>query len=292
MATSKKTTRKATTARPSPTVQIAERSLAALAPLREPERAAFLAQTTPEDRAALGARTRADGVLRDLGPLIAHIDASVAKYGTTIRYGAPRRAFLAQTTLELADALATATGKRDGATSASAQRNAALRRGRAVFGDLAHALSSIARGSAEAARLDAVERDFDHEDTLARGLRQLAELARGWIERARTDEAARALVAGAHLTEADVTSAERAAEALLTAGADRVGSGRASANDPPEVNVLEGIVLAEAREAWRAFEAARSNHPSIPRLPLGTALRQVIGTRPKRAKPKPAAPKT
>ncbi len=255
-----------------PTTVVATKTLASLAPLTSAARAAFLAQTTTQERADLGGRTKSDGVLRDAGTWIAQI----AKFRSKTRYGENRLAFLCESTLALADAIATAKTGRSGAASAGALRNGSIASARAVRDDLLHALQQVTRGSADAAEVADAARVAQRDDELAESLSTLADLAEAFLAKAKKDAGAAALAEGASLTASDVDAARAASAALVSSGAARVTAGNARAQDTPEVNLAEGTVLAEMRVARRAFENANAIDPTVPRLNPGPATRNVL----------------
>jgi hypothetical protein len=257
-----------------PATVVATKTLASLAPLSAAARAAFTAQTTTQERADLGGRTKSDGVLRDAGTWIAQI----AKYRSKTRYGENRLAFLCESTLALADAIATAKTGRTGAASAGALRNGSISAARAVRDELLHALQQVTRGSAEAADVAEAARGGQRDDELAESLTALAEIADAFLTKAKKDAGAAALAEGASLTSADVAAVRSAATALVSTGAARVTAGNARTQDTPEVNLAEGTVLAEMRVARRAFENANAIDPTVPRLVPGPATRHVLGT--------------
>ncbi len=262
---------------------IATKTLASIAPLTPAARTAIGAQTTAQERADLGGRTKSDGVLRDAGTWI----PIIAKYRSKTRYGENRLAFLCESALELADAIAAATTGRTGASSAGAVRDGSFASARAVRGDLVHALEQVTRGSAEASAVADAARGADRDDELAESLGTLADIAEAFLAKAKKDAGAAALADGASLAASDVDAARAAAATLVSSGAARVTAGNARVNDTPEVNLAEGTVLAEMRVARRAFENANAIDPTVPRLIPGPATRNVLASH---AKAKVALP--
>jgi hypothetical protein len=269
-----------------PATVVATKTLASLTPLTSAARAAFTTQTTTQERAELGARTKSDGVLRDAGTWI----PIIAKYRAKTRYGENRLAFLCESTLALADAMATAKSGRSGAASAGALRNGSITTARVVRDDLLHALQQVTRGSADAAEVADAARGAQRDDELAESLSTLADLAEAFLAKAKKDAGAAALAEGASLTASDVDAARAASAALISTGAARVTAGNARANDTPEVNLAEGTVLAEMRVARRAFENANAIDPTVPRLVPGPATRHVLGTHSHGKTASPVAP--
>jgi hypothetical protein len=257
-----------------PATVVATKTLASLAPLTDAARAVFTGQTTAQERADLGGRTKSDGVLRDAGSWIPQI----AKHRVKTRYGANRLAFLCESVLALSDAIATAKTGRTGAASAGALRNGSITAARAVRNELLHALQQVTRGSAQAADVADAAREAQRDDALAESLTSLADIAEAFLAKAKKDAGAAALAEGASLTAADVTAARSAAAALVSTGAARVAAGNARVQDTPEVNLAEGTVLAEMRVARAAFENANAIDPTVPRLVPGPATRHVLGT--------------
>jgi hypothetical protein len=276
-----------------PATTIATNALTIVAPLSTAGYGAILNQTTKEERADLGGRTKGDGVLRDVGDWITLIMYARSKFAPSVlRYGDTRVAYLCMTALALGDVIAEARGARGGATSAGGARVAAFAAARSVRDDVLHALEQVTKGSADASALADVERDLAHDDQLAIALGKLADLADAWVTKAGKDEGVAALVSGAGLTSDDAAAARNAAAALVGASVDAKGAGSRAAQDPPDVNAAEGAVIAEMRIARRAFEQAKKKDPRVPALNPGAATRAVIGTHVRKpaAKPAPVPP--
>lgn len=101
---------------------------------------------------------------------------------------------------------------------------------------------------------------------------------------ARSDPHSKVLATAAGLTVALCEEALRAGQALTGAAADATEAGRARGTDSPAVNVREGGVLREMREAMLAVDEAHEQHGAIRRLTPGPGTRSVLG--PRRATPK------
>lgn len=262
-----------------PAVALAVKTLSSLPALSDAARAAFAGQTTTEECAQLGGRTKSANVLREAGGWLAVINRGLAKHGEVIRYGTARLAFFCEAMLALDAAMVEARGARTGAVASGARREAAMGSGRAVRDDLRHALGQVTRGTADAATLADIERDLLHDDQLAVALGKLGEILSAKLARAEEDPQTRALLDGARLSRADLERVEAAREAIVAAGSDRVEAGSRSRNDPRDVNIAEGMLLAEMRVAKKAFDAARTTLAAVPRLVPGPATRAVLGGR-------------
>jgi hypothetical protein len=271
-------------------VAIATRTLAVLPPISDHARAAFLGQTTPQERAVLGGRTKAIDVLACAGQWIAIIKPALDRDRSrnSIRYPTGRLAFLCEETLALADAINHARAGQSGSSKAAARINATRATARHLRGELIHALQSITRGTADAAEVAAIERR-DTDTDLVGALSDLAALAQGWLDRAAREPEVAPLVDGV-LMASDVAAATSAAVALGAAGMDKSDAGRAGGKDPPAVNLVEGTVTAELRVVYRAFEKAHALDGNVPRLVATGSLHAIFGSHAKKTPATPPAP--
>lgn len=260
-----------------PAVRLASKTLASLPALSDAARAAFAEQTTPQERAALGGRTKSANLLREAGNWLTIINRAIAKDGGSIRYGSARVAYLCETILALDAAMNEARGARTEAVTSSARREAAMQGARVVRDDLLEALAQVTLGTSHAAELADIERDRRHDDQLAVALDELAGLLDRLLARAEQDAKTAALTEAARLSRRDLAHARAAREAIVAAGSARVEAGARLRNDPREVNLAEGALLAEMRVAKRAFDAARARTAAVPQLVAGAATRAVFG---------------
>ena len=89
-------------------------------------------------------------------------------------------------------------------------------------------------------------------------------LARTWL--ALKNENSIFLAADAGLTADLATSAINAGKALTGSVVGAKLEGYAAGNDPPLVNLAEGGVLLEMKEAMRLFGEANARHPAVKKL--------------------------
>ena len=128
---------------------------------------------------------------------------------------------------------------------------------------------------------------IDPDDQLGQSLADLAALARTWL--ALADEDSIFLAADAGLTDDLAKAAVESAKALTGSAAGAKLEGRAAGNDPPLVNLAEGGVLLEMKEAMRLFGEANARHPAVKKLSPGASTRGVLGKRAEaKATPEPA----
>ncbi|HEX4516769.1 MAG TPA: hypothetical protein VH054_24645 [Polyangiaceae bacterium] len=273
----------------SPSVVLATRALSSLPALKAAARDAFRAQTRAQERADLGGQTKSAGVLREAGAWIPTMAAALDRFGAAIAYSKTRFAFYCESVLALSDAIAHATTTRSGSVTANARRDGALARAHEVRKDLRHALGDVTRGSDSAKRLATIDQRGQQDDVIASVLGQLADLADDVLASAKKDDGVAALVDGVLSAELVVEARDVAGD-LTSAGAGRFTAGPARVQDPPEVNLAEGTVLAEMRVVKNAFERAHEKNASIPHLVPGPETRKVLASHAKGKVQPPALP--
>jgi hypothetical protein len=269
---------------PSTLLLVLLRIKARIPALSELQRVAFHSLMTDPQRAALGARTKGEAVATDAVAWIVQIDEDAREYPALFTfYAAERFAYLVERTEALVQQLITENGKRGakgtikGAAATASEtakllRNRLLRRLESYAGDRDAEEDEIAKARGTIA----------DDDATSSSIHDLVKLAQAWMARATPQS--HVLIAAAGLTPALCEEALRAAQALTGAAADATEAGRARATDSPAVNVREGGVLREMREAMIAIEEAHEQHGAIRRLTPGAATRGVLG--PRRALPK------
>jgi hypothetical protein len=260
-------------------------------------RRAFQKLASDLDRSKLGGRTKGIGVLQDGITWATQMDGALRQYGTGAlkSYSPARYVYFLESLSALADqlTLARAKNKNVGAArgTAASRRDAAI----AARDNLVSPLRTFAGDrDAEREALDAAIGTIDPDDRLGESLADLAALARTWL--ALSDEDSVFLAAEAGLTDDLAKAAVEAAKALTGSAADAKLEGPAAGHDSPLVNLAEGGVLLEMREAMRLFNEANARHPAVKKLSPGAATRGVLGKRaasaapPEPPAPKPAAP--
>ena len=269
---------------PSTLLLVLLRIKARITALSELQRVAFHSLMTDPQRAALGARTKGEAVATDAVAWIVQIDEDAREYPTLFTfYAAERFAYFVERVEALAQQLLTESGKRGAkgtikGTAATASDTAKLLRNR-----LLRRLESYAGDrDAEGDEITKARGSIADDDATAGSIHDLVNLARTWL--ARTTPQSQVLASAAGLTPALCDEALGAAQALTGAAADATETGRARATDSPAVNVREGGVLREMREAMLAVEEAHEQHGAIRRLTPGPGTRAVLG--PRRATPK------
>jgi hypothetical protein len=269
---------------PSKLVLVLSRIKTRVPALSDLQREAFHSLMTDPQRAALGARTRGDGVATDAVAWIVQIDEDAREYPALFTfYAAERFAYFVERTEALAQQLLTESDKRGAkgtikGTAATASDTAKLLRNRVLRRLEAYAGDRVPEGD----EITKARGSIADDDATAGSIHDLVKLARSWM--ARTSPQSQVLAAAAGLTPALCEEAVRAGQALTGAAADATAAGRARGTDSPAVNVREGGVLREMREAMLAVEEAHEQHGAIRRLTPGPATRGVLG--PRRATPK------
>jgi len=265
-------------------------------PSLEPRhRRAFQALGNDLERSKLGTRTKGLGVLQDGITWATQMDEALCQYGTGALkfYSSARYVYFLETLTALADQLAAARAqnKNVGAArgTAASRRESAL----AARAALLSPLRTFAGGRApEGAALDAAIGVIYPDDRLGESLADLAALARKWL--VLTDEDSVVLLAEARLTADLATAAITAAKELTGSAADAKLEGYIAGNDPPLVNLAEGGVLFEMKEAMRLFGEAHDKYPAVKKLSPGPATRGVLmrheAKKPEAPPPKPVTP--
>lgn len=267
-------------------LQIEERLRLALAPLTQAERLAFRDQFSDAQCDTFGAKTKANAVLREGRVWAATIDSALGKHPQALRrYGKARFAWFLDCLHHLSEALEVQRAAHGSAGASKRQAELAKEAGRARREELMEALEMLAGGNAkEREALARATGTAENAAELARSLKDLAELAEGWLGRATAE--AKALVASVDLTAGDMDAAREAAEAVDRAAGDATlitSASRSSARDLPAVNRAEGRLLLEMRTAMRVFERAHARSAVVPRLVPGPATRSVLARRGGRA---------
>jgi len=144
----------------------------------------------------------------------------------------------------------------------------------------------------ESEALDTATGVIDPDDRLGESLADLAALARKWL--ALTDEDSVFLAAEAGLTADLATTAITAAKALTGSAADAKLEGYVAGKDTPLINLTEGGVLLEMKEAMRLFNEAHARYPAVKKLSPGPSTRSVLARhtakKPEEPAPKPVVP--
>lgn len=264
---------------PSKLLLVLSRIKSRLPALSDLQRTAFHSLMTEPQRAALGARTKGHAAASDAVTWIVQIDEDAREYPALFEYYAEERfAYFVEATEALAQRLLEESGKRDKKGSITGTASSASEIAKSVRKRLVRRLETYAgdRTAEEEAITDAMG-TIGSDDALAGSIHKLVKLAKAWIESA--DEKSKVLASAAKLTPALCEEALRAAQALIGAAADATETGRARGTDSPAVNVREGSVLREMREAMAAVEEARDEHSAIRRLTPGPGTRAVLGSK-------------
>jgi hypothetical protein len=249
------------------------------------------------ERSKLGARTKGIGVLQDGITWATQMDAALRQYGTGAlkSYSPARFVYFLESLTTLADQLAAARTKNK--SVGAARGTAASHRDEAVAAreNLLSPLRTFASSrDPERGMLDDATGTIEPDDRLGESLTDLAALARTWL--ALKDEDSIFLAADAGLTAELATAAINAGKALTGSAAGAKLEGPAAGHDSPLVNLAEGGVLLEMKEAMRLFGEANAKHPAVKKLTPGPATRGVLGRRtattpaPEQPAPKPVAP--
>ncbi len=257
-------------------------------------RRAFQKLANDLERSKLGVRTKGLGVLQDGITWATQMDSALRQYGTGAlkSYSPARFIYFLEALTTLADQLTAARAKNKNV--GAARGTAASRRDEALTArdNLLSPLRTFAgERDAEREALRQAIGTIDPDDQLGQSLADLAALARTWL--ALADEDSIFLAADAGLTDDLAKAAVESAKALTGSAAGAKLEGRAAGNDPPLVNLAEGGVLLEMKEAMRLFGEANARHPAVKKLSPGASTRGVLGKRAEaKAAPEPvqAAP--
>ena len=246
-------------------------------------------------RSKLGARTKGIGVLQDGITWATQMDAALRQYGTGAlkSYSPARYVYFLESLTSLADQLAAARTKNKnvGAArgTAASHREAAITARESLLSPLRTFAGSR---DPESGTLDDATGTIDPDDSLGESLAHLAALARTWL--ALKDEDSVFLAAEAGLTADLATAAINAGKTLTGSAVGAKLEGYAAGNDPPLVNLAEGGVLLEMKEAMRLFGEANAKHPAVKKLSPGLATRSVLARhaakKAETAAPKPVVP--
>ena len=264
---------------PSKLLLVLSRVKARIPALSDIQREAFHSLMTDPRRADLGARTKGGAVATDAVAWIVQVDEDAREYPTLFTfYAAERFAYFVERTEALAQQLLTESSKRDSkgtikGTAATSSETAKLLRNRVLRRLETYAGDRVAEGD----EIKKARGTIADDDATAGSIHDLVKLARAWI--ARTTPQSQVLATAAGLTAALCEEALRAGQALTGAAADATEAGRARGTDSPAVNVREGGVLREMREAMLAVDEAHEQHGAILRLTPGPGTRSVLGPR-------------
>lgn len=249
-------------------------------PLDPKHRRAFQKLGDDLERSKLGARTKSLGVLQDGVAWATQMDAALRQYGAGAlkSYSPVRFVYFLELLHDLADQISASRVKNKsvGAArgAAASHRDAALAAREALLSPLRTFAGD--RDEEREALRQAIG-TIDPGDQLGQSLADLAELARRWL--ALADEDSIFLAANAGLTEGLAGAAVEAAQALTGSAAEARLEGPAAGHDSPLVNLAEGAVLLEMREAMRLFGEANARHPAVKKLSPGPSTRSVLGRR-------------
>ena len=267
----------ATATEPSKLLLVLSRIKARIPALSDLQRDAFHSLMSDPQRAALGGRTKGGAVATDAVAWIVQVDEDAREYPTLFTfYAAERFAYFVERTEALAQQLLTESDKRGAkgtikGTAATASETAKLLRNRVLRRLETYAGDRDAEGN----EITHARGSIADDDATAGSIHDLVKLARAWM--ARTPPQSQVLASAAGLTPALCEEALRAGQALTGAAADATETGRGRGTDSPAVNVREGGVLREMREAMIAVEEAHEQHGAIRRLTPGPGTRSVLG---------------
>jgi hypothetical protein len=240
-------------------------------------RRAFHKLANDLSRSKLGARTKGIGVLQDGITWATQMDSALRQYGTGAlkSYSPARYVYFLESLTSLADQLAAARTKNKsvGAArgTAASHRDAAIAAREALLSPLR---TFAGLREPESIELDDATGTIDPDDSLGESLASLAALARAWLSL--KDEDSVFLAAEAGLTADLATAAINAGKTLTGSAVGAKLEGYAAGNDPPLVNLAEGGVLLEMKEAMRLFGEASARHPAVKKLTPGLATRGVL----------------
>jgi len=275
---------------PSKLLLVLSRAKARIPALSTLQRDAFGSLMTDPQRAALGARTKGNAVATDAVAWIVQIDEDAREYPALFDFYAEERfAYFVEATEALTQRLLAESGKRDKKGSINSNAASASETAKGLRNRLVRRLETYAGDREDEERaLAEVRGSIVGDDALAGSISDLVKLAQAWI--ARPSPKSKVLAAAAMLTPAFCEDALHAGQALTGAAADETEAGRARGTDSPAVNVREGAVLREMREAMLAVQEAHEQHGAIRRLTPGPGTRAVLGPRRAAAKAPEVAP--
>lgn len=228
------------------------------------------------ERVAMGEKTVALLALRDLTSMAVAIDEQFTNFGPAVEQEYPRarfRYFLDRLEV-LARQLSDATGRKEARvgirdTAAGTEQGALNARD-----TLLRKMKRFGKRRAEE-KAALAELPLMGDDTNARlvYMRSQTKLARTWLAR----DAQKGLLASAGLNAAVVKAVESGIEALTRGASDATLAGRGSANDPPQVNLVEGWATLEAEVAVDAFvDVHESSGGVVPKLLLGPHVKHAL----------------
>ncbi len=264
---------------PSKLLVVLSRAKARLPALSTLQRDAFGSLMTDPQRAALGARTKGNAVATDAVAWIVQLDEDAREYPALFEFYAEERfAYFVETTEALTQRLLAESGKRDKKGDITGTATSASQTAKGLRNRLLRRLETYAgEREVEERELAKARGSIADDDALAGSINDLVTLAKDWM--ARTDPKSHVLASAAKLTPALCDDALHAGQALTGAAADETEAGRARGTDSPAVNVREGGVLREMREAMLAVQEAHEQHGAIRRLTPGPGTRSVLGSR-------------
>jgi hypothetical protein len=241
---------------------------------------AFVRQFPPAKCVTTGQSTRGNAVLREGIRVVLEAERTLGAH-PSLGYDRTRLRHLVDCVVELGEKVRAQNLAHGTTALRRTEKVHAQAEARTVLATLSQKLAAVSLGDAAAsAALGQAHAAVDPTVPEAAVLEALAAAGDAWL--ARTDPESAAL-AGAHHLERGDTERARAVAAVLREVDAALRGAAPTVRDSPEVNRCEGRVILEVGVLDAAVLAAKTLDASVPELPLGTALRRMLRSRPKRA---------
>lgn len=252
--------------------------------LQDRMREAFRSQCSDAHAERLGGETKSAGVLAESRKWCAIIEHTLSylRPGQVVRYSADRLTWLLENVADLADTIASESGRAQAAGAAAGSAAVAEQRARAVRNDMVLALTEIADGNdGLEAELSVARGEATRPADVLTSLRSLSDLGTRWATS--FDPTVHALTESVGLTRADLTAALAAADALADALGGKATTAPRTGRDSAGVNRIEGRVLFEMGKAMAPVNDA-ADHGIGQALTPGPATAAVLSTRKRKAR--------
>lgn len=246
-----------------------------LAPLTEAQRAVLDGDITAEAALSRGAATVAAEVLDEAINALVRLDvvAVVAAHEKAMRYAKFRVRYVLGLVFQLHEAVQAQRAQADTWSDTRQELERRTELGRAVRTGLVNGLDRVVRKhedlTPKLSRARGGTRDAAEVST---SLTSLADLLEAWLADPRLTVA----MASVALDANDVADA-RAHAASIEAQRIVDGQTLAAPRDLPPTNLLEGRLVHELNELYRALHEGRASVPRLPTLVLGDTLRRAFG---------------
>lgn len=245
-----------------------------LAPLSPSQKRALVGTVSDVDAIARGTLTSAHDVLSETANGLVRVKAValVSAHSRPLRYAKYRMRYLLDLLFELREAVDDQTMRTNAWVLAQDRLAREIDGARTVRMGMLNGLARVVRLHDDVAQEVANARgQADHAPAIAASLEALAGLIEAW----EADADKLVLLESVGLEGMAVEA--RAVAASLEAARRAVNEFSATRRDRASTNLIEGRLMTELQEFYRALEEGQGVIAGLPRLPLGDTLRRAFG---------------